>query len=91
MLTGKGYKIYVLIYHDQHPWPSSQFFFVSLRVVLAAPVSIQNKLTPLHAAAAGGHGEVAKALLAAGANVHAMGDVSREEGVGWITERGSPT
>ena len=42
--------------------------------------SSQNKLTPLHAAAMHGHAEVAKVLLAAGANVHDTDDVSEE---GW--------
>jgi ankyrin repeat protein len=51
-----------------------------VRVVLAAPVSSQGKATPLHVAAAGGHSEVAKVLLAAGANVHVTSDVSGEEG-----------
>ena len=64
--------------------------FLSLRVVFAAPVSSQGKATPLHEAAAGGHTELAKVLLAAGAKVHDMDDVS-EEAVGWITETGSLT
>ena len=64
---------------------------------LSAPVSSQDKVTPLHVAAVSGHAEVAKVLLAAGANVHACanhpstGDVSGEEGVGWITETGPLT
>jgi hypothetical protein len=53
-------------------------FVFSLRVALAAPVSSQNKYTPLHIAAAGGNAEVAKALLAAGANVDATDAVSEE-------------
>jgi|AntAceMinimDraft_5_1070358.scaffolds.fasta_scaffold191184_2 hypothetical protein len=48
----------------------------AVRVALADLVSIQNKLTPLHVAAAGGHAKVAKALLAAGANVHVTDMVS---------------
>jgi len=42
--------------------------------------SSQDKATPLHLAATNGHAEVAKTLLAAGANVHATGAVSGEEG-----------
>ena len=59
-----------------------------VRVILAAPVSFHDKATPLHQAAVRGHGEVVKALLAAGSNVHASTDVSAEK-VGWITEAGS--
>ena len=60
-----------------------------MRVILAASLSSQLDLTPLHAAAMRGHAEVAKVLLAAGANVHATDKVSGEEGgVGWITETG---
>ena len=43
-------------------------------------VSSQDKATPLHQAAVRGHGEVVKALLAAGSNAHASTDVSGEEG-----------
>jgi ankyrin repeat protein len=50
--------------------------FLSVRVVLAATVCSQGKNTPLHCAAAGGHAEMAKVLLAAGANVHSTVDVS---------------
>jgi ankyrin repeat protein len=42
-----------------------------VRVFIAALVSSQGKSTPLHWAAARGHAEVVKALLSAGANVHA--------------------
>jgi hypothetical protein len=56
------------------------FVVLSLRVVLAGPVSSQGKATPLHVAALHGHAEVAKVLLAAGANVHAADAVSGEEG-----------
>jgi ankyrin repeat protein len=72
-------EVMLYIYIPRHPWPSSLFVFVSLRVVLAALVSSQDKATPLHQAAAGGHTEVVKALLTAGANVHALEDVSVEE------------
>jgi ankyrin repeat protein len=37
---------------------------------------LQKKYTPLHVAVALGHAEVAKVLLAAGANVHATAEVS---------------
>jgi ankyrin repeat protein len=61
-----------------------------VHVVLADPVPSQEKVTPLYWAAMGGHAEVVKALLAAGANVHATDEVIVElveggEG-GWITE-----
>ena len=49
------------------------------RVILAAPVSSQDKHTPLHLAALKGHAEVAKTLLDAGANVHATDKVSDED------------
>jgi hypothetical protein len=52
--------------------------FVSLLPLLSPP--FQGKLTPLHAAALYRHADVAKVLLAAGANVHATDDVSGE---GW--------
>jgi hypothetical protein len=52
-------------------------------VVLVATVSSQKKLTPLHWAAVGGHAEVAKVLLAAGANVHASDKVSRKFSFLW--------
>jgi hypothetical protein len=51
-----------------------------VRVVLADPVSSQEKVTPLYWAAMGGHAEVVKVLLAAGANVHATDEVIVEEG-----------
>ena len=63
-----------------------------MRVIFAAPVSTQYKLTPLHFAAFNGHAGVAKALLAAGANVDATDAVSEEgRGKGWITETGPLT
>ena len=66
------------------------YFFVSLRVVPAAPVSSQDKLTPLHLAAAEGHAEVVKALLATGASVHATEKVSEEERGGLDYRYGGP-
>ena len=64
----------------QRRGPLHEGCFLSLRVDVAAPASSQDKRTPLHAAAHIGHLEVAKVLLAAGANVHAMSAVSVE---GW--------
>jgi ankyrin repeat protein len=49
-----------------------------MRVIFAALVSTQDKNTPLHVAAFNGHAGVAKALLAAGANVHATEKVDGE-------------
>ena len=60
--------------------PLSVLSLCAVRFILAAPVSFQDKATPLHQAAVRGHGEVVKALLAAGANAHASTDVSGEEG-----------
>jgi ankyrin repeat protein len=40
---------------------------------------MQNGSAPIHDAAFHGHAEVAKALLSAGANVHATGEVSEKE------------
>jgi len=57
--------------------PPFSFLSLSLRVVLGAPASSrQLELTPLHVAAVRGHAEVAKALLAVGASVHAMCNMS---------------
>jgi len=60
--------------------PLHEGYFLSLRVVLAASVCSQGKNTPLHWAVANEHVEVAKVLLASGANVHGKDDVSGE---GW--------
>ena len=51
---------------------------LSVRAILATPLFSQNELTPLHMAADCGHVEVAKALMAAGANVDATNNVSDE-------------
>ena len=55
----------------------------SVRVFLAAPVSSQNMLTPLHWAALYGHTEVVMVLLAAGANDHATDMVSELDLMGF--------
>ena len=82
----QGYVvIYVCIPRPTHVALLS-FVFLFIHVFLSAPVSSQDKVTPLHVAAVSGHAEVAKVLLVAGANVHACanhpstGDVSGEEG-----------
>ena len=77
MRFGKGYHLLVNLSLDTPPLISITLLCcASLHVVFAAPVSSQDKSTPLHLAAHKGHAEVAKALLAAGANVHAMDKVS---------------
>ena len=68
------------LYPSTNTRSPSLFRFSLIHVFLSAPVSSQDKVTPLHQAAVRGHGEVVKALLAAGSNAHASTDVSGEEG-----------